>query len=153
MASVNDRNGGAPAPASQYHVTATPEGRASVCCSVATAQPGEPQDDHGAGRRPYGDPPAEPWVPEPIEARAEDGLIVAGHRRYLASQKLGLTHAPTILHEGMSDDEAAAYTIAHTQAEKSGPEWNRALLSDQVAGLPEDLLPGLGFDEGIRWPV
>lgn len=84
---------------------------------------------------------------DPIEARREDGLIVAGHRRYLAAQKLGLTKAPVLFHEGMSDDEAAAYTIAHTQAEKSGPEWNRALLSDQVAGLPEDLIPGLGFDE------
>lgn len=84
---------------------------------------------------------------DPIEARREDGLIVAGHRRYLAAQKLGLAKVPVLLHEGMSDDEATAYTIAHTQAEKSGPEWNRALLSDQVAGLPEDLLPGLGFDE------
>lgn len=84
---------------------------------------------------------------DPIEVRAEDGLIVAGHRRYLAAQKLGLAMVPTILHHGMTDDEATAYTIAHTQAEKSGPEWNRALLSDQVAGLPEDLLPGLGFTE------
>ncbi len=84
---------------------------------------------------------------DPIEARAEDGLIVAGHRRYLAARKLGLSLVPTLLHDGMTDDEAAAYTIAHTQAEKSGPEWNRALLSDQVAGLPEDLVAGLGFDE------
>ncbi len=84
---------------------------------------------------------------DPVEARKEDGRVLAGHRRLLAADKLGLTKIPTIWHEGMSDEEATAYTIAHTQAE-AHVDWNRALLADQVAGLPEDLGPDLlGFSE------
>ena len=82
-----------------------------------------------------------------MEARHEDGLVLAGHRRLLAADQLGLMMIPAIFHKGMSDDEAKAYTIAHTQAEKDGPDWNRALLSDQVAGLPEEFVAGLGFGE------
>jgi len=83
---------------------------------------------------------------DPVEARIEDGLVVAGHRRLLAGDKLGLDLIPTIWHEGMSDEEAKAYTISHSRAEKD-VAFNRALLSDQVAGLPEELVRGLGFDE------
>lgn len=83
---------------------------------------------------------------DPVEARREDGLVVAGHRRLLASDRLGLDLIPTIWHEGMSDEEATAYTIAHSRSEKD-VAFNRALLADQVSGMAEDLIPGLGFDE------
>jgi hypothetical protein len=85
---------------------------------------------------------------DPVEARHEDGLVLAGHRRLLAADKLGLTKIPTHFHVGMSDEEATAYAIAHTRAEKD-VEWNRALLADQLTGLPESLSPDLlGFTEG-----
>ena len=85
---------------------------------------------------------------DPVEARHEDGRVLAGHRRILAADRLGLQLIPTNFHVGMNDDEATAYTIAHTQAEKSGPDWNRALLADQLSGLPEGLEPDkLGFSE------
>ena len=83
---------------------------------------------------------------DPVEARAEDGLVLAGHRRLLAADRLGLKLIPCNFHRGMSDDEAAAYTIAHTRAEKD-VEWNRSLLADQMAGLDEELVAGLGFGE------
>lgn len=83
---------------------------------------------------------------DPIEARAEDGLVLAGHRRLLAADQLGLKLIPTNYHRGMSDAEATAYTIAHTRSERD-VEFNRSLLADQMAGLDEALLPGLGFDE------
>lgn len=84
---------------------------------------------------------------DPVEARHEDGLVLAGHRRLLAADKLGLTRIPTHFHVGMSDEEATAYAIAHTQAE-AHVDWNRALLADQLTGLPESLSPDLlGFDD------
>jgi ParB-like chromosome segregation protein Spo0J len=84
---------------------------------------------------------------DPVEARHEDGLVLAGHRRLLASDRLGLTQIPTIFHVGMTDHEATAYTIAHTQAE-AHVDWNRSLLADQLSGLPEELSPDrLGFSE------
>ena len=84
---------------------------------------------------------------DPVEARYEDGRVLAGHRRLLAADRLGLTRIPTNFHKGMSDEEATAYTIAHTQAEKH-VEWNRALLADHLTALPEALSPDqLGFSE------
>lgn len=84
---------------------------------------------------------------DPVEARHEDGRVLAGHRRLLAADRLGLTRIPTNFHRGMSDEEATAYTIAHTRAELD-VGWNRALLADHLAGLPEALSPDLlGFTE------
>lgn len=84
---------------------------------------------------------------DPVEARVEDGLVLAGHRRLLAADRLGLTRIPTIWHVGMTDDQAVAYAIAHTQSEKH-VKWNRALLADQLTGLPEELSPEhLGFTD------
>lgn len=84
---------------------------------------------------------------DPVEARHEDGRVLAGHRRLLAADKLGLSLIPAIFHRGMTDEEATAYTIAHTQAEKH-VGWNRALLADQITGLPESLSPDLlGFTD------
>lgn len=84
---------------------------------------------------------------DPVEAREEDGLVLAGHRRLLAADKLGLTKIPVIWHKGMSDEQAAAYTIAHTRAEHD-VKWNRSLLADQLGGLPESLSPdALGFSD------
>jgi ParB-like chromosome segregation protein Spo0J len=83
---------------------------------------------------------------DPVEARAEDGLVLAGHRRLMAADRLGLKLIPVNFHAGMSDAEATAYTIAHTRSEKD-VEWNRALLSDQMAGLDEEFVAGLGFGE------
>jgi ParB-like chromosome segregation protein Spo0J len=84
---------------------------------------------------------------DPVEARHEDGLVLAGIRRLMASDRLGLTVIPTHFHIGMTDEQATAYTIAHTQAE-AHVDWNRALLADQLSGLPEEYAPDqLGFSE------
>ncbi len=84
---------------------------------------------------------------DPVEARYEDGRVLAGHRRLLAADKLGLTKIPVNFHKGISDDEATAYTIAHTRAELD-VKWNRPILADLLTGLPEDLSPDvLGFND------
>jgi ParB-like chromosome segregation protein Spo0J len=83
---------------------------------------------------------------DPVEARAEDGLVLAGHRRLLAADQLGLKIIPCNFHRGMTDAEATAYTIAHSRSEKD-VDFNRALLADQMAGLEEELVAGLGFGE------
>lgn len=83
---------------------------------------------------------------DPIEARIEDHLILAGHRRYLAALKLGLARVPVLFHAGLSDQEAWAYSIAHNRSQED-VEWNRALLADQLSGMEENLVPGLGFSE------
>ena len=83
---------------------------------------------------------------DPVEAR-ENGEILAGHRRLLAAKQLKLTLIPTIIHGGLSDQEAAAYRIASNQAAEH-VKWNRSMLADQVASLSESFAPDvMGFDD------
>jgi len=45
----------------------------------------------------------------------QDGEIIAGHARYLAAMRLGLTHVPVIRLSGLSDAEIRALVIADNQ--------------------------------------
>lgn len=78
----------------------------------------------------------------------ERGVLVAGHGRLLAAQRLGLPKVPVIRLDHLSDAQARAYRIADNQiALNSG--WDDALLSAEVARLKEDGvdLELLGFPE------
>ena len=78
----------------------------------------------------------------------ERGVLVAGHGRLLAAQRLGLSQVPVIQLDHLSDAQARAYRIADNQiALNSG--WDDALLSAEVARLKEDGvdLELLGFPE------
>ncbi len=78
----------------------------------------------------------------------ERGVLVAGHGRLLAAQRLGLSQVPVIRLDHLSDAQARAYRIADNQiALNSG--WDDALLSAEVARLKEDGvdLELLGFPE------
>lgn len=82
---------------------------------------------------------------DPIEAR-EDGEILCGHLRRLAALHLGLKRVPVLIHGAMSDAEATAYRIAHNKLGER-VKWNRSLLADQLAGLPDIEASELGFEE------
>ena len=78
----------------------------------------------------------------------ERGVLVAGHGRLLAAQRLGLSQVPVIRLDHLTDAQARAYRIADNQiALNSG--WDDALLSAEVARLREDGvdLDLLGFPE------
>jgi DNA modification methylase len=78
----------------------------------------------------------------------ERGVLVAGHGRLLAAQRLGLSQVPVIRLDHLTDAQARAYRIADNQiALNSG--WDDALLSAEVARLKEDGvdLELLGFPE------
>lgn len=78
----------------------------------------------------------------------ERGVLVAGHGRLLAAQRLGLLQVPVIRLDHLTDAQARAYRIADNQiALNSG--WDDALLSAEVARLKEDGvdLELLGFPE------
>ncbi|NKD87742.1 site-specific DNA-methyltransferase [Haematospirillum sp. 15-248] len=78
----------------------------------------------------------------------ERGVLVAGHGRLLAAQRLGLSQVPVIRLDHLTDAQARAYRIADNQiALNSG--WDDALLSVEVARLKEDGvdLELLGFPE------
>jgi hypothetical protein len=67
-------------------------------------------------------------------------VIVVGHTRYLAAQKLKLTEVPVIVAEGLSPAQLKAYRIADNRAHEFAA-WDSDLLKLEVAELAE-----AGFD-------
>lgn len=83
---------------------------------------------------------------QPIVVDAE-GVIVVGHTRFKAAQKLGLTEVPVHVAADLTPAQARAYRIADNQtATLAG--WDEDLLPLELAGLKEmDVDLGLlGFD-------
>src|ERR1035441_3352453 len=75
-------------------------------------------------------------------------LIIAGHRRYLASLKLGLDTVPVVVLDHLSETEKRAYLLADNKlAELSS--FDDDLLRQELAGLRDaDIdLGALGFDD------
>src|SRR5262249_33570017 len=70
----------------------------------------------------------------------EDGVIVAGHTRYKAALKLGLTEVPVHVAVGLTPAQLRAYRIADNQtAQLSG--WDEDKLPLELMALQE-----AGFD-------
>jgi hypothetical protein len=73
----------------------------------------------------------------------EAGMIIAGHCRVLAAQRLGLTEVPVMVARGWSEAQKQAYVIADNKlALKAG--WNEDLLRIELGELK-----GLGVDLGL----
>jgi DNA modification methylase len=76
-----------------------------------------------------------------------DGVIVAGHGRLAAAQKLGLERVPVVVLEHLSPTQRRALVIADNRiAENAG--WDDALLRAELVALQEDEfdLTLTGFD-------
>jgi DNA modification methylase len=77
-----------------------------------------------------------------------DGVIVCGHTRWKAAQKLGLAKVPVHVAKDLTPAQIKAYRIADNKSAELA-EWNYDLLPielDQLRGMDFDLSL-LGFDE------
>lgn len=79
-----------------------------------------------------------------------DGVIVAGHARYRAAQKLGLTEVPVIVADDLTPEQIKAYRIADNRTAELSM-WDYDLLPIELADLQSmdfdlDLL-GFSTDE------
>ncbi len=83
---------------------------------------------------------------QPIVVDTED-VIVVGHTRWKAAQKLGLTQVPVHVATDLSPAQIRAYRIADNQTATIA-EWDMELLPIELAGLQEMQfdLNLLGFD-------
>jgi DNA modification methylase len=74
----------------------------------------------------------------------EEMVILAGHTRYKAAKKLGLTEAPVHIAEGLTEAQKKAYRIADNRVAEEA-EWDYDFLKIELADLDglEDLT---GFD-------
>ena len=77
----------------------------------------------------------------------ENGVIIVGHTRYKAAQKLGLDKVPVHVAKGLTPEQIKAYRIADNKTSEIA-EWNYELLPLELSQLKEANfdLGLLGFD-------
>ena len=77
----------------------------------------------------------------------KDGVIVAGHTRYKASQKLGLTEVPCIVADDLDEKQIQAFRIAENKTNDLA-EWNKDLLADELKDIIGDFdMTNFGFGD------
>ena len=75
-----------------------------------------------------------------------NNTIVAGHTRYKAAKKLGLSEVPCIIADDLTDEQIKAFRLADNKvAEKA--EWDFDLLSDELDDLFDFDMSVFGFDD------
>ena len=74
------------------------------------------------------------------------GVIIAGHTRYKAAQKLGLKTVPVVVAKDLSEEQVKAYRLADN---KSGElaTWDDELLEDELVGIDDIDMSQFGFDD------
>jgi hypothetical protein len=76
----------------------------------------------------------------------EDTVIIVGHTRLLAAQKLGLAKVPVVVVEGWSEAKKRAYRIADNRVGQE-TSWELDELGLELSELDGEFLDVLGFDE------
>lgn len=64
----------------------------------------------------------------------EEGVILAGHTRYKALQKVGYTEAQVIVKEGLTEAQKKKYRLLDNKTGELA-SWDLELLSDELEGL------------------
>ena len=69
----------------------------------------------------------------------KNGVIIVGHTRYKAAQKLGLDKVPVVTADKLSDKQVKAYRLADNKvADKT--IWDNKKLLDELDGIGDDML-------------
>ena len=77
----------------------------------------------------------------------EEGVILAGHTRYKALQKVGYTEAQVIVKEGLTEEQKKKYRLLDNKTNELAG-WDFDLLADELEGLDfGDLDLDWGLDE------
>jgi len=64
----------------------------------------------------------------------KDKIIVAGHTRLKAAQKLGLTEVPTIMAENLTEEQIKGFRIMDNKASQYA-DWDKDLLNEELNEL------------------
>ena len=67
-----------------------------------------------------------------------DGVILAGHTRYLAAKQLGLTSAPVLWETDITPEQARGYRIADNKTGELAA-WDRDMLDEEVRALAAEI--------------
>lgn len=77
----------------------------------------------------------------------KDGVIVAGHTRYKAAKKLGITDIPCISADDLSDEQIKAFRLADNKTAELA-EWDEDLLGKEMQGIINIDMRQFGFSVG-----
>lgn len=70
-----------------------------------------------------------------------DGVIIAGHTRYKAAQKLGMDKVPCLVADDLTEDQVRAYRLADNKVSDYAI-WDNKLLLEELDAIPDDLFTG-----------
>ena len=74
-----------------------------------------------------------------------EGVIVAGHTRYKAAQKLGLQTVPCLVADDLNEEQINAFRLADNKVGEIAT-WNLDALKVELDNIGEIDLSGMGFD-------
>ena len=75
----------------------------------------------------------------------KDGVIVCGHTRYKAAQKLGLEKVPCVVADDLTEEQIKAYRLADNKVSELA-EWDIDLLGEELDGIFDIDMSDFGFD-------
>ena len=75
----------------------------------------------------------------------KDGVIVAGHTRTLAAEKLGLETVPCIVADDLTDEQIKAFRLADNKTAELA-SWDFTKLEQELAELSEVDMEQFGFE-------
>ena len=75
-----------------------------------------------------------------------EGVIIAGHTRYKAAQKLGLKHVPVVVADNLTPDQVKAYRLADNKTAELA-DWNMDLLNDELDQIRDIDMSDFAFDD------
>lgn len=79
----------------------------------------------------------------------KDNVIVAGHTRYKAAKKLGMTEIPCIIADDLTDEQIKAFRLVDNKvAEKA--EWDFDLLNTELDDIIDLDMELFGFEDALQ---
>lgn len=75
----------------------------------------------------------------------KNGVIIAGHTRYKASQQLGLEKVPCIIADDLTEEQIKAFRLADNKVSEKA-EWNFDLLEQEIAEIQNIDMSMFDFD-------
>lgn len=75
----------------------------------------------------------------------KDGVIVAGHTRYKAAQKLEMATIPCVIADDLTEEEIRAYRLADNKTVELS-EWDFAVLDEELSGIINIDMSIMGFE-------
>ena len=75
----------------------------------------------------------------------KNGVIVAGHTRYKAAQKLGIEKLPCVIADDLTEEQIKAFRLSDNKVGELA-EWDFDLLNDELDGIFDIDMSDFGFD-------